>query len=593
MSSSVRWIESTSWELDFYGLPHRFPWPEEADQEAANAHPLNLETLLEAIDRLQPPVEPWSGFRAATGLFEELSEALGEGEIVRTERLLEEIERLHPGSAFTRFQHANLARLAGDDAQASKFLESALEKAPNAAPLWSALGNARLQAGDRDGGIAALKKALEIDSNEQGALNSLTQLRQLVKLVRQKEDGQADPNSVAYVDLDTFRGMISGQIEALAEEPEQLVALADQLMRDGMLLDVVISALEKALEVRPDQERALMLLASAYRAAERHSDALALVKRFTELLPDEATGFMHLAQAFNTLRDSDKEREALGRVLELDPNFHAAIGIYFELAQNEHDPAKEEKIAAWASSHGSWMGLLIASSIARTRGDTAAALRHADGAYAIAPEREEVLLHLTAVLGEGKELGRLSSQIRSAVESGRYSARLDWNFAQTLYQHGFRDEASGVLRRALAAEGAPEEFKSMASSTLESWAGVLTGCGVPIQAKLGGHVLAPILITLPDGDGGVVIGAGRSLPAEGVFPWRGIQEGVAEVILQQGESGSQKSPQSLGTFRAGNVDMAEGAPPVECHVSVSTDAELMFRAAQGGRRLPVAWRAPL
>jgi tetratricopeptide (TPR) repeat protein len=592
MTASVVWIESSSWELDFYGLPHRFPWPGEADAEAAQAHPLNLETLLEAIDRLQPPSEPWSGFRAATGLFEELSEALEEGEIVRTQRLLEEIERLHPGSAFVQFQHANLARLRGEDASAAKLLETAIEKAPQAAPLWSALGNARLQVGDEAGAVSAFKKALESNGNDQGALSGLTQLRQLVRLMRQTEDGQADPNAVAYVEMETFRGMISGQIESMAEDPDQLVALADQLMRDGLLLDVVISALEKSLEARPNHERTIMLLASACRAAERHADALALVQRFTELVPNESTGFMHLAQAFNTLGQHDKERDALGRVLELDPNFHSAIGIYFELAQNEHDPAKEETLAKWASAHGSWMGMLIASSIARTRGDTATALRHADQAHAIAPEREEVLLHLTAVLGEAKELGRLSSQIRPAVESRKYSARLDWNFAQTLYQHGFRDEASGVLRRAISLEGAPEEFKAMAGSTLESWAGVLTGCGVPIQAKPGGHVLAPILITLPDGDGGVVIGAGRSLPAEGTFPWRGVREGMAEVNLQQGESGGGHPPQSLGTFRAGGVDMAEGAAPVECHVSVSSDTELMFRAAQGGRRLPVAWRPP-
>jgi tetratricopeptide (TPR) repeat protein len=592
MTASVVWIDSPSWELDFYGLPHRFPWPSEADPEAAQAHPLNLETLLEAIDRLQPPAEPWSGFRAATGLFEELSEALEEGEIVRTQRLLEEIERLHPASAFVQFQHANLARLRGEDARAAKLLETALEKAPQAAPLWSALGTARLQAGDEAGAVGAFKKALEINGNDQGALSGLTQLRQLVRLMRQTEDGQADPNSVAYVEMETFRGMVSGQLESMAEEPDQLVALADQLMRDGLLLDVVIAALEKSLEARPNHERTIMLLASACRAAERHADALALVQRFTELVPNEASGFMHLAQAFNTLGQHDKEREALGRVLELDPNFHSAIGIYFELAQNEHDPAKEETLAKWASAHGSWMGMLIASSIARTRGDTASALRHADQAHAIAPDREEVLLHLTAVLGEAKELGRLSSQIRPAVESRKYSARLDWNFAQTLYQHGFRDEASGVLRRAIALESAPEEFKAMAGSTLESWAGVLTGCGVPIQAKPGGHVLAPILITLPDGDGGVVIGAGRSLPAEGTFPWRGVREGVAEVNLQQGESGGGNPPQPLGTFRAGGVDMAEGAPPVECHVSVSSDTELMFRAAQGGRRLPVAWRPP-
>jgi tetratricopeptide (TPR) repeat protein len=335
-----------------------------------------------------------------------------------------------------------------------------------------------------------------------------------------------------------------------------------------------------------------MMLASAYRAAERHPEALALVQRFTELLPEEPAGFMHLAQAFNTLGEAEKERTALGRVLELDPNFHAALGIYFELGQNEHDPAKEEALAKWASERNSWMGLLIASSIARTRGDSASALRHADAAYAADPTREEVLLHLTAVLGEAKELGRLSTQIRPAVESRQFSSRLDWNFAQTLFQHGFRDEASGVLRRAIAVEGAPEEFKAMAAATLESWAGVLTGCGVPIQAKPGGHVRAPILISLADGDGGVVIGAGRGLPAEGTFPWRGIQDGLAEINLQQGESGGPQVPQRLGTFRAGNVDMSEGAPVVECHVSVSEEAELIFRAAQGGRRLPVAWRPP-
>jgi hypothetical protein len=26
LTSPFRWIESTSWELDFFGLPHRIPW---------------------------------------------------------------------------------------------------------------------------------------------------------------------------------------------------------------------------------------------------------------------------------------------------------------------------------------------------------------------------------------------------------------------------------------------------------------------------------------------------------------------------------------------------------------------------------------
>ena len=235
------------------------------------------------------------------------------------------------------------------------------------------------------------------------------------------------------------------------------------------------------------------------------------------------------------------------------------------------------------------MGHLIASSVARSRGDTAAALRHADNALALAPEQEEVLLHLSAVLGEARELNRLTTQIRPAIESRKYSVRLDWNFAQTLFQHGFKDEAGGILRRALAVENAPDEFKAMAAATLENWAGLLTGCGVSLQLREGSHITRPILITLPDGDGGIIIGAGRGLPAEGTFPWKVPQDGATQVHLQQGESGGSEAPLALGTFMVGN---AEPGAPVECHLSITSEGDLQFRAAQNGNRLPVAWRAP-
>ena len=528
-------------------------------------------------------------FRAATGLFQELSEALEEGEIVRCHRLLEEIERLHPGSPFVQFHLGNLARLEGKDAESARLLQAAVEKAPKVAVIWSSLGNVLAQAGQRTEAVAAFRKALEINGNDQAALEGMTRLRELVRLMRQDAEGKPDAKSVGYVDIETFRQMVSGQLEDLAAEPDQLVALADQLMRDGLLLDVIIAALEKAAEVRPDHPQTILMLGSAYRAAQRHEDALKAVRRFTELEPGEATGFMHLAQASNAVGDHEGERVALGEALKQDPNFHAAIGIYFELSQGEHDPAKEEKLAAWSQESGSWMGFLIASSIARTRGDSAAALRLADQAFALAPEQEEVLLHLSAVLGEAKELNRLSTQIRPAIESRKYSVRLDWNFAQTLFQHGFRDEAAAVLRRALALENAPDEFKAMAAATLESWAGVLTGCGVALALRNGSHLTRPVLITLPDGDGGIILGAGRSLPLEGTFPWKNIRDGVAEVNLQQGESEGSEPPQPLGTFRAGN---AEADAPVECHLSVNSDGELHFRAAQNGRRLPVAWRPP-
>ncbi len=593
MSASVVWIESPSWELDFYGLPHTLPWPAELAPESAHEHPLNLEVLLEAIDRLGDPAsEPWVGFRSATGLFQDLSESLEEGEVVRSRRLLEEIERLHPDSPFVQFQLGNLARLEGQDVLGVELLTAAAKKAPNVAPILSSLGSALAQAGLPNEAVQAFRKALEINEKDQAALDGLTRLKALVRLMRQTPEGQPDPQSVGYVDLDTFSQMIIGQIDSIANEPEQLLALADQLMRDGLVLDVALLALEKAREVQPENARAQLMLATAYRASGKHEEALAAVLKFTQLEPTEATGFMHLAQAYNTVGDAVQEKAALQKVLECDPNFHAAIGIRFELAQGEHDPAKEEALAEWASQHGSWMGLLIASSIARTRGDAPSALRHADAAFAIAPQREEVLLHLSAVLGEAREINRLATQIRPAIESRQYSVRLDWNFAQTLFQHGFKDEASGILRRALSLPDAPEEFKTMAAATLENWAGVLTGCGVPLEMRKGSHLTKPILITLPDGDGGILIGAGRNLPANGTFPWKHFQDGVAEINLQQGETGGDTNPQPLGTFRVGNISSAEGAGPLECQLSVTDDGDIQFRAVQSGHRLPVGWRPP-
>jgi tetratricopeptide (TPR) repeat protein len=593
MSAGVRWVESSSWELDFYGLPHRVPWPEEADPQTALSSPLNLETLLEAVDRLGDDAgEPWPGFRAATGLFEELSEALEEGELVRCHRLIDEIDRLHGGTSFVLFQRGNLARLEGRDADAVAAYKAIVEKFPGISPAWSNLGVIHAQNGVRDEAVAAFRKALEANPDDQVALDWLTRLRELVRLVRQDAEGKPNPKAVGYVDQQTFRQMLSGQIDSLAENPDQLLGLADQLMRDGLVLDVAVQALEKANGVRPRDPRTVMTLASAYRAAERHEEARELVRLFTELEPQQAAGFMHLAQACNQLGDAAAERAALARVLELDPNFHPAIGVFFELRNGEHDPAKEEQLSRWASSQKSWMGHLIASSIARSRGDGKSALRHADEAYAVAPDAEEVLLHLSAVLGEQKELNRLATQIRPAVESRSYSARLDWNYAQTLHQLGMRDEASGVLRRALAAENCPEEFKSMAVPTLEAWGGVLTGCGVPLEMHRGEYLTRPILITLPDGDGGIVLGAGKSIPAEGTFPWRAQGDGEIQVDLQQGESGSPLPPRPLGTFRAGRVDTSEGAKPVECHVAVTSEGMLHFRAAQNGQRLPVAWRPP-
>ena len=49
LTTVFRWVDSTSWELDFFGLPHRIPWPQDVDPTVANNDPFEIEHLLRAI----------------------------------------------------------------------------------------------------------------------------------------------------------------------------------------------------------------------------------------------------------------------------------------------------------------------------------------------------------------------------------------------------------------------------------------------------------------------------------------------------------------------------------------------------------------
>jgi hypothetical protein len=77
MSAPYVWLDSTSWELDFFGLPHRIPWPADIDPLKANEEPFDHVELVRAIEMLGPDAgDPWTAFRLASVNFDELAECL-------------------------------------------------------------------------------------------------------------------------------------------------------------------------------------------------------------------------------------------------------------------------------------------------------------------------------------------------------------------------------------------------------------------------------------------------------------------------------------------------------------------------------------
>jgi len=582
--ASYRWIESTSWELEFFGLPNRIPWPANVDPALANSDPFEMNHLLDAIEAMGPDApDPWGKFLKASEHLDEFGEAVQNSEIVRAYELIEQFDEAFPGTAFTLYHRGSLARLEGDDEGAVELFEQAAEKSPRGVAIWNSIGVVQATQGEREKAVEAFKKALAVSPQDRTALDGLVQMRELVKLLRKADD----PNSAFYMDLPTFNQMAMRQVQQLINDADQLLNYGEQLLREGFAPEAGLAALQRAQVLKPDDARAVIALTMAYRTQNKLEEARSTIEPFTIRQPEDPRGFFYLAQVCNALGDSATESKALDRVLEIDPNAQAPLGIRFGLNAEEHDPAKEAALAKFGEERKSWMAYILASNVARKRGDVKPAVKWAEKAYELAPEVEDLLLHFTAALGEARDFQKLVSVIKPIVDSGKFTKRLNWNYAQVLQQTGLTDDAIRVLRDAVTGE-VPPDFKAAVVQTIEAWSGELTGCGVPLEVHQAGFLQRPVLLTIDGEEGGIVLPAGAKVPATASFPWKAAGEDT-RVMLQQGESGGSLEAQPLGAFIVKGI---EPGSPIECHVVAQADGAFLFRAVQGDRKLKVGW-APL
>jgi tetratricopeptide (TPR) repeat protein len=588
--STYNWIESTAWQLQFFGLPNRVPWPADAKVPDAEKGEFDMPSLLRGVESCvssEPAIiGPWRGFLDASQHFQDMTEALEDQEYARASELLTAIDKAHPGSPYGLFHQAYVHRQSGNDQEAVRLYADASQKAPGVPFIWNNLGAMLAENGQRDQAVQAFKNAVSLNQGDAVALESLVQLKAAVKLLRD----QKDPNSTVYVPVENFREMAAGQIDQLAANLDQLVGFGEQMLRDGVIPDVGVKALEKADSLRANDPRILAALGAGYRLTGAFDKSKAAFEKFTQARPDDAWGFFNIAQTCNAADDKAGERAALEKTLELDPNIQAALGIFFDL-QNDHGPEKEKTLVEFADKRGAWMPLLLASSLARQRDDIPAALAHVAKAFERNPNSEEVLLQYSAMLGDANDASTLDLVIQPAVSGGRFSKRLDWNYAQSLKQCGKTQQAIDALRRAQLGD-APDDFKAAAGTAIEFWTGLRAQSGEMLEVHRSGQLLRPILLSLEDGEGGVLIHPRAALPAHHKFPWRARENGGTEarVRLQQGQAGLGSTPKPLGVFVVKNVTpAADGPTNIDCRVEATPDGRLLFSAGQDGRMLPVEW----
>jgi predicted Zn-dependent protease len=590
--STYTWIDSPAWQLQFFGLPGRVPWPAGAPEPDATGVQFDMAAFIGAVEACvagEPGViGPWRGFLAASRHFEAMTEALEDHEYSRASGLLKEIDREHPGSPYSLFHLAFVHRQSGDDREAIRLYGEAAQKAPGVPFIWNNLGTMLAEHGNREQAVNAFLNAVRLNQNDEVALESLVQLKAAVKLLRD----QKDPKSVVYVPVDQFRKMATAQIEPLSKQPEQLVQFAETILRDAVIPDVGVKALEKAHELQPGNARTLVALGAGYRMIGEFEKSKEAVARYTEMQPDDPWGFFNLAQSCNAAGDAAGERAALERTLAIDPNIQQALGIFFEL-KGDHGPGKEKQLVDYADTHNAWMPLLLASSIARERNDIPSAVGYAARAYERNPASEEVLLQYCAMLGDAGDAGTLELVIHPAVTGGRYGKRLDWNYAQSLRQVGKTAQAIEALRRAQLSD-APADFKGAAETAIEFWTGLRTQSEEQLQVNAIGQLVRPVVLALDEGDGGILLNPRQALPVQQKFPWRARETGGTEarVRLQQGQGGLGQPPQSLGTFVVKNVmPAADGPANIECRIEATPEGKLLFSAGQDGRKLPVSWQS--
>jgi len=582
LTTPFRWVESTSWELDFFGLPHLIPWPQDVDPAVANNDPFEIEHMLRAVGTMGAELtEPWKSFDRAAQHLDPLADAIDDAEATEAAELLARFEECHPGTAFGLFHRGTVARLEGREEDAIGLFREATEKTPKISAIWNNLGVMHAMRGQRDEALAAFQKALECTPNDRTALEGLAQLRAVVKLLRDPND----PESAAFVDQQTFAKMVAQQLQQVVNDPEQLLTQGEHLLKQGFAPELGFQALQRAHALRPTERRSVFALTAAYRMAGQLDQARATITPYTEQVPTDPEGFFHLAQVCNAAADSAGESQALDTLLALDPNAQAPLGIRFGLSQTEHDPKKELALAQFGEERKSWMAFILASNIARQRGDAPTAVKWAERAYEVAPESEDVLLHYTAALGEARGFEKLVSVIKPKIDSGKFTKRVDWNYAQVLQQMGLTNDAIGVLRKAIAGD-VPAEFKASGTLMIDAWSGLVAGCGVPLEMHQSGFLQRPVVLVLGDGDGGFVLKAGARLPSESTFPWRASAAEV-QVPVQQGQSGGGAAPRGLGAFVVRGVQPT--SKTIDCHLTGLPDGALHFRASQAGRRLQVGW----
>jgi tetratricopeptide (TPR) repeat protein len=602
-SAAFRWLKVEHKDLQFWGIEPPVPWPPKADTKVSPEGDFPFVCLLEGIELLRAAggkgVEKWDAVKRFIERGEELGDALESGDLAATLRLLDELERLRPGTPYGAFNRAFVLKAMGDRAGALAASKEATRRAPRLEHLWMRRGELHEEMetkGDDEKAVFCYRRALALLPNHQQALEGLSRLGAMVKLVEHLPDGR---HRMRFFSPDEFRKHMGTTVARLSPDAPELRQMLRQFLEknDG---DLLLEVVDRILSGQPEDALALRV---------QRADALRMLKRFKQaeqalarvLAEDPENAEAHYVRAWCHF-DSGKTDEGwheIRETLRLDPNHQKAIQVKFRIGPKNRDLRYIDVLSEWADREGSWRGHWLASVHANTLGEEAAALRCAEAAYKMAPEeRDAVWLYANTLnnLGEGEHTAAL---VHPRLPEAKGDYLLKYIFAGAMKKLGLPEVAIRVLRESLEEESDMTlEWRQNTQHFLD----LLTGLVAKAEVELEFHPNTDTMrreVWLGDDAGPDLpfLQAGASVPLRRVVrltPRVGYSGSTGSVAVYHHGRHSGMEPLSLGWFQAHEIDFGEEAPP-EMTLEVTKDEKLEASACQGDRRLPVTWslyRAP-
>lgn len=585
-----RWVDLQHEDLDFYSVPRPVPWPREAPVVLPADEDFPFGTLVEGIQRLMADAEArpdpvWSRLLEVVQASDALADAFEAGDLEEAERILGQLDRVHPNCPFVYFNQAFLLRQRGRKTQALRLYQAAVQAAPNLEFLWMRLGELAEELGRRRQAIAAYRKAQALLPPHPHALEGLARLGALKRLEYLNPAGERE---MVYVTPREFERVIQAEL-LTTTDPARLRLLLDQLIAGGHGL-LAVGAAQRLLTMAPEDFEARCALAEAWQLASRPAEAEACLRQCLASRPQDAGCHYLLAQVRFAQNQPGAGWALIDQALELDPNLQAALVLKFGLRPGQSDPHCEQRLAAWAAERASSQGFLLCSIQARARGDLPAALRYAQQAYNLAPQHTLTLLHYTGLLGQAGEVEWMAALTQRALAAGQGDYRVQYQFAIALHALGLTDRATEVLRRTLAENQAiPPEWHEAIQNRLDQWTGWVAESEVPLELFDRAILRRAIVLRLEGDQTRELIPAGAPLPQQKVIRLDlKAPVNTLAVALEQGQPRSHLPPVRLGCFMVQDIDLKQQSQP-DLRLTATEQGTLQVSARQGLRRLPVKW----